>query len=618
MNGNGKISDEQLYNVVKSISIPNYKLPRVSSIEDAKAEVGGWNGAIFYGNKLTYYNNNGYFDHEVNDKYRIVISFSETTEPTISADSIVYDFGSFIIVYKMSDRKNLKSVITVLTPTELEFRVISNGEIVFNEETQSLYIIQNGKIWAEIPKPSNCVDANGNPVDVEYAYDYSTQTLSLIVDANSEQYPITIDPTIVDGDGQGLSFPTMFGNRIARDSSGNIYVCWDEYINGSHSIIYMNVYNSSLGLVHDHLKLVASPAYGGGIVDTQPDAIFGSILIDSFDKMHFIYWQELFFGLNRLYRYSKCVNLANINQSSSWYIANETSNGSELIADYIYGWGNLCVDSSQRIYFAYGLYDGSDGNFKIKARMHNGPGAGNVWSSPVTIRTLSPDAYEPWACIDIDSSGYLHVIGIDRGISGEYYVVYYKSSNPYSISSWTGGTTILYVSDAIRGHAFGNIRCFATNKIMVTAILWSEPSPHDNYLLYNYYNGTSWTQGTGTPSGTTVAMVDGYGQGCFSNLTVDGMNNCYIAYQKRDDHNIYYRKWAYTTESWGSETLLLAQSTQAICSTGMERYLRPTDTKAYVLVWDTDAEPDVLYLYDFTVESYTPSLKRYNSTIAFM
>jgi hypothetical protein len=154
---------------------------------------------------------------------------------------------------------------------------------------------------------------------------------------------------------------------------------------------------------------------------------------------------------------------------------------------------------------------------------------------------------------------------------------------------------------------------------MVTAILSSGgTSPYDNYLLYNYYNGTSWTQGTGTPSGTTVAMVDEYRQGSFSNLTVDGMNNCYIAYQKRADHYIYYRKWTYTTESWGSETLLLTQSTQASCSTGIERYLRPTNTKAYVLVWNADATPNVLSLYDFTVESSTPSLGGYNSTIAFM
>jgi hypothetical protein len=94
------------------------------------------------------------------------------------------------------------------------------------------------------------------------------------------------------------------------------------------------------------------------------------------------------------------------------------------------------------------------------------------------------------------------------------------------------------------------------------------------------------------------------------------MNNCYIAYQKMDDHNIYYRKWTYTTESWESETLLLAQTTQARCSTGMERYLRPTDTKAYVLVLDTDAEPDVLYLY--AIELIPPLAKKYNSTIVFM
>jgi hypothetical protein len=615
MTGNGKVSDEQLYEVVKSFSVSNYKLPKLSAVKDAKAEVGGWNGAIFYNNKLTYYNNEGYFNYEVNDKYRIEISFPVTTSPVISADSIVCDCGSFVIVYRMADKKTLKSIITVLKPTKLEFRVISNGDIVFDDKTQSLYILQNGSIWAEMPKPSKCVDSKGNPVDVKYAYDYSTQTLSLLVDAKSEQYPIIIDPTIVDNDGQGTSRPTEFGNRIARDSRGNIYVCWDEYTDSTHSIIYMNVYNSSLGLVYDHLKLVASSAYGGGIVDTQPDAIYGSIIIDSFDKMHFIYWQGLSYTPDRIYRYSKCVDLANINQSSSWKYANETSNGSEVIADYPYGDGNLCVDSSQRIYFAYGLYDGS--NYKINARMHNGPGAGNAWSTPVLIRTLSTSAYGPWACIDIDSSGYLHVIGMDRDGSSCYYVVYYKSSNPYSISSWTGGTTILYVSCTNAVQGFGNIRCFATNKIMVTAILSLGSSPYNNYLLYNYYNGTSWTQGTGSPSGTTVDMVDGYRQGCFSNLTVDGMNNCYIAYQKRADHYIYYRKWTYTTESWGSETLLLAQSTQTLCSTGIERYLKPTYTKAYVLVWNVDATPDVLSLYDFTVES-TPSLDGYNSTIAFM
>jgi len=603
---------DKICEAVKSITATksDYKLPKVSSVKDAVCEVGAWNGVVFYPDRLQYYNNEGFFDMEKEDrenKYLLTIGFANQGNPRVSGDSVIYDFGSHIIAYKMVSKDMIKATITVLKKTDISFRIQTNGTIVFDENSGSLYILQGGNIWVELPGPSDCKDAFGKPIQVKYAFNYDTQTLSFIV-SETKSYPIVIDPTIIDNNGQGSRYPLIFGSRIARDRAGNIYVCWDEYTSSTSSVIYLSVFTPSMEVIFDHLQLVSST---GGIVDTQPDALHGSIIIDGFDKLHFIYWQRLVADANRVYRYSKCIDLKNINLSSSWYIANETTNGSEQITDGYRGVGNICVDSSQRIYFVYGLFDGT--YYLVRARKHNGPGAGNTWSPSVTIRTLSMSGTELflWACVDMDSNGYLHVIMADRVPSAEYYVVYCHSVNPYDISAWSSQITILYLSSSVVAHAFGNIRCFG-NKIMVTVVLSTGTSPYTNYLMYNYYNGSVWTQGTGTPSGTTVVMADHYPQGCFSNLTVDGQYNCYIGYQKRADHYIYYRKWNYATETWGGETLLLTQSLLTAHSTAVERYLKPTDTKAYVLVWDRDAEPDVLYLYDFPVNPV------YNSTIAFM
>lgn len=574
--------------------LPDLRPARALTDVTYKAQVGGFSGAKFSNEMVLFYN---HIDELMPDKTYPIrecsIKMPVKVLPVISGGKAIYDMGDYRIEWEMTKKDSVKLTMYVVTKkAQVAIPISTHYDIDF--DGSNLYVLVDGDIWLEFQAPTKCVDKDGKPIDVRYDYDYDNRTLNLVIeDIDASRYPITIDPTVVDNDGQGGQ-PVGMGNVVARDSSGNIYVVWHED-NGTNSIIYLSKYNSSLVIQKNHVVLVAVAASSPKIetVASGVRCIYPSIRIVG-TKLHIIYWYD--FGMaigNRHWHYSKCINLTNCDVAANWVIGNETVQGAEnpCGTNIIYG-GGLAVATDGSMYLVQGM---TDGTYKLQGTSHPGTGAGS-WAAATNIDGTGNYPHEPR--IDFDDDERLHLSYCTNKAGGsQYHQRYLKATNVKNVTAW-GASVVVIDNGAMAWMGAGGIIAKG-NKIVVTN---SFRTVNTYYMNYSSDNGATWTYGTGNPSGTAVSLLNtvaGTSDISGHTLTRDGSGLWYFVYQKRADADWYWK--SFNGAALSGETSIATQVAFQNRNIAIEHDVPSDATVAYVLYCDEDASPDVLYLDSIAV-----------------
>jgi len=590
------------------VKLPDNRAVRTITESVYKAQMGGFSGAKFGRGKILFYN---HIDElTIEQKVReLTVTLPIVTDPVLSGGKAIYDDGRVRLEYVMETQKKLKSTIYVASKPEksmISFGISTTYDVDMNT---GLYALVNGDIWLEFSKPEKCVDRDGKPIDVRYDFDYNNQTLNMVIeDIDESRYPIVIDPTVVDNDGQGTGNPLICGNKIVRDSSGNVYVVWEED-GGANCYIYMKKFSSAMVLLQT-AKLISPDALGNAI-EQRTRATTPYIRIDSSNKIHIAFQGGYNIGLDRQIRYSVCVDVSDITSSANWKIANEQSTGAEWICSptnyLVSGNSGICIASTGEIFVVYGGYSYITSQYFLGALRHPGAGVGNVWSAITFITSAATIHY--YADCDLDSAERIHVISLSNEDGTSYTCRYRKSTNVRDITAWGAGVTVINQGACV--NAMTRAIRIRNDKIAVCFMMRT----YGIYHNYSNDNGATWAHGTGALSGQLVITLNATGDIGAIGSTIDGVGNVHFIYQKGTDAD--YRTKAYTFGvGFGAESLIYAQVAYIAYSNVIEKDVPSSSNIAYVMYRDTDAAPDVLYV-DTIVVSGVAGAVPYNSTIAF-
>jgi hypothetical protein len=293
--------------------------------------------------------------------------------------------------------------------------------------------------------------------------------------------------------------------KVVRDSTGNWYVVYVKY-NGSTTKYEVKLAKSSdCGYGQGTCSWTVVTLYGsGGIVNNSTSNHYISPSIDvnsNRDQIHLV----VFDSTNNTVRYSKCTSLPNWNSSSYWFQANGTTNGDEQIASSVAGDSQalpvVAVDSSNVAHVVFEQMENCSSVNYNQIRYNNSTN----WSSITSVtntRSCTVPMKRVKPTIDIGNSGLVHILYMDY-INSSYtapkYFMYANSSDAFSVKTAVISETSNYNSSGPSIAALDG-----ENKIWVAGFL--------NYsgtyrTRFNYYNGSSWSGGTG---GTNISTTGYY------------------------------------------------------------------------------------------------------------
>jgi hypothetical protein len=292
--------------------------------------------------------------------------------------------------------------------------------------------------------------------------------------------------TLNHGDGN-FAIGDPHQRKLVRDANGYWYAVWMDY-SGSHYEIFMSKSANIYGTVWETPVELAGSA---GIIYT--DAGYGfywpAIDIDRSSGIIHITFQKLI-STGETYNdhviYSKCTDLANWNQSGSWYQINGSTGGYNTVVTSAYTKdtaaeyaGGVAVDSSGNAHLTY-----STGLRRDPYYVFGSVSSG--WATPIQIDATAQNHRYP--AVEVDSNDVVHVVWNERLSDAWYPYLYHRSASGPSYDSFTGQVAIVDISNqhvslpSIAADDEGNIQ------------LSCQVQDPTNNLCGAYYNGASWAE----------------------------------------------------------------------------------------------------------------------------
>jgi len=385
--------------------------------------------------------------------------------------------------------------------------------------------------------------------------------------------------TIVDNNGQGGQWLNGDGSHIARDQHGHVFVVWAEH-DGSvnRTFIYSDVDNTKrllYGSTTESLTALATTeaVRNPNIVRIGTKLLVAGLRVGPVGIVSTI-----------------CIDPDAYATASNWKRTDETTQGSTTVSTATNrGMVAIAKDSLDNVYVAACTDFPVASTFK--PRVWKRTASTKTWSAGSNAASVDTNRID----IIVDSSTEnLHLV---TATSADFSrVSYYKSTNVRDETAWDAATIVLDDS----GTTNMCIQEEADGKFVVTG------KASGSAGFWNYFNGTTWTQGTGAGSGTQTGfagILDTL-EGVEAKLVRDGAKNVYIVHGSGAVAQDFYLALKFTGTTWATHATFVVGTNDTRDNPRGEKY-PPTDAiLAYVLYIDEQGgAADELVLDSFSVSA---------------
>ena len=386
--------------------------------------------------------------------------------------------------------------------------------------------------------------------------------------------------TVVDNNGQGGQWLNGDGSHIARDQHGHVFVVWAEH-DGSvnRTFIYSDVDGVKHLLYGSTTESLAALATTEAVRNPNIVRIGTKLLVAG-----------LRVGPVGIVS-TVCIDPDAYATASNWKQTDETTQGSTTVSTATNrGMVAIAKDSLDNVYVAACTDFPVASTFK--PRVWKRTASTKTWSAGSNADTVDTNRID----IIVDSSTEnLHLV---TATSADFSrVSYYKSTNPRDETAWGAG---LVVADDTAATTNMCIQEEQDGKFVVTA------KGGGSAGFWNYFNGTTWTQGTGVGSGSQMGFTGILDvlEGVEAKLVRDGAKNVYIVHGSGVVAQDAYLALKFAATTWTSHATFVVGMNDTRDDPRGEKY-PPTDaTTAYALYIDEQGgSPDELVLDTFAVSA---------------
>jgi hypothetical protein len=312
-------------------------------------------------------------------------------------------------------------------------------------------------------------------------------------------------------DDAGSSYQAL--PNLTRDSSGNLYLVWEDARNGNYSIYFAKSTNGG-----------STWSANVKVSDTLSDARSPSLVVDSVGNLY-VAWTDNRGGYWDDY-VAKSTNGGAI-WSASVKVNNDTStttNGRPPA---------LAVDNSDNLYLVWTTANG--GYDLYSAKSTNG---GVTWSAGVKINDV---AGQVWLSsppgLTADASGTLYTIWNDtRDFAGKSHIYFSKSTD--GGSTWSANVD---ASQNPNGTSTVYLMGLVVDSSGALSAVWGDSREGDEWNVYfaqSTNGGTNWSAAIRVNDSTTLDQYQ-------ATMAVDGNDNLYTAWadSRSGNHDIYFSRW---------------------------------------------------------------------------
>jgi hypothetical protein len=314
--------------------------------------------------------------------------------------------------------------------------------------------------------------------------------------------------------------------RLVLDSHDNPNITWEDGPDDDR-MIYYSRWNGTAWVT-------AAGAPGYDVLNAPDYSGHPAIALDSSDRPHIAWMNEM----------SSNPDLSDIYYAqwngTAWTAADGGAYGNIYDSGYYGAWPNICIDSAGLPHITW--MDGPDDNTDIYYLKYNG----TAWvdatgSGQANINISNTPDYSSWPSLALDSGDNPHIVFEDDDEGGQN--IYYLHWNGSAWVDVTGsGTAAISVSQT---YDFCTVPTIKLDKNNVPHVIWSEGAEETCDIMSVKWNGTSWSDETG--SGT--AFKDIYPDilnSEWASMALDANGNPHIAWSDGvilQQHDIYYLHW---------------------------------------------------------------------------
>lgn len=534
------------------------------------------NGVLAKTGEIAYYND---LEVHIGDGIRRLhkLSIPVGGAPSIVSDKIVFEDATFKLVFKMERSNEVKATLTAkVKPASdtVSFTHTPHAGCTFTWDggTSVLTVQKAGGVTC-YTFPKLTTDSGDILV---HSWDVGTTTLSVQIPepqySDLGTYPLVIDPTVIDSDG---GFVTGINKRwVFQDSAGFFYVIWIETSPSNRVSI-----SSSRDSFATRKSLFDS---AGSALVTGAGTLNAATSFTGAMKNDKLYLAVRDLTNNRLLQ-TTCVDLPNWDLTASWKNSVEGANGFTVVKSGVGGTqSGIDLDEDDNIYFI------SLATNVVDIVIHKYLRSGDTWSD---VTVADPSFSIRGSSVIITADQFVNIA------YGDIDIYYKRSTSPKDITSLPAATqvTVCDVNSVFSMQV--SMMEEADNKLVVMGY----EGGGSFAKKWNYFDGVSWTQGTGVSSGSVTGLPAANLFNLVDMIARDGAKNVYITIVRSDG---IYEVLRFNGTGWTSITTVNPGAGDALANPGPEGRIPTAATTCGWVYGDADGtNPDTLVFDTFTVEA---------------
>lgn len=325
-----------------------------------------------------------------------------------------------------------------------------------------------------------------------------------------------------------------------------------------------------------------------GIITTNDVVLRDCVEVSG--KMHFVGYRAS--GTVEALVHTVLIDPANPGTGANWKQTDESTQGYTVVdsnTDPYSGSSTVGVDTTGNLHVGYDRGSGGSNQIWYNTR------TGTTWGTPTQIEGGA--SYKGTSCVVVTTNDDVW-IAFWTWKNSPQEVWIYRSTN--GGSSWDAGTKVLQSNTS---HAYGDHPVLmeeADNKLVVVGgfvdyFSWENPPTQYGNRVWNYWNGSSWTQGT-TGSQTGMTLTNTTYMTNSRNCTRDGAKNVYYLIGKA---TTTYQVLKFAGTTW-TEVTTFSSGTVARSAYGIFCQLRSPSAASVANIVYSKNNADV-YFDTFTI-----------------